>query len=519
MKRQRTSACVLCSLLVGCVVAAPRPPSRAAASAPPSPPRPVVLEIGTSHPLVLEDISADGRWVAFCQARRDTDDDGVIEVRGDANGFTHGDALQAFFSIDGRELAIDALVQLGYPGHHAAFVRDGALEVMDVRSGDTSVLVGDVGRDIRVLRSRVDFDADGTRMMYVRGPQSVPATAALPRSAIVVRDLATGRERMFEVEAVVGFVGFEPDGQHIHATLVEQDNDGDGVLEIVRMIDSSAPPPCRPPVGVSSMHGPKAYDHSRRVLAHSDDGEFFPEPQGFVGVAAGRVVVLDPDGSLVARRGRSSEQIAAASCRPSVVRIDAVRGRIAYVCMSVATESSSGEPRAPLFEYRDGRTHDIGVLADASGEGSDDDRTIAVDDRGIYDFELGVVVEPDPSDSCFRAEATWGTMNICRERNGPPFFWDAISKRRFPIAENLVFDAGERSVTDRTESSLRHRVNSMHAVRTAEGNAAVYDLARPRLLGRVPRKGLAIDLDGRVLLPAGEANGLLVGPLRWHAPR
>lgn len=199
-------------LLSGCQSAA-KPPRVVAASAPivpsaamaptpaaatPAAPIAPARDIGTAHPLTLQELDPDGRWLVICQARSDTDGDGKIDVDVGHHGDLYGDAMVPYLVFgDGPGDAIDTFVSRSRDGRWLAVIRNKALELVDanVPGAPRTVVLTDA--DLRddgfpFGDARAAAIADGgARMTYFRH------TAAGDR--IVIRELATGGERAVDV--------------------------------------------------------------------------------------------------------------------------------------------------------------------------------------------------------------------------------------------------------------------------------------------------------------------------------
>ena len=126
--------------------------------------------MGTAHPFVLTSASFHWRWVAGCQARQDTDQDGVISVGKGGRGELAGDRLQAYlWTSNGNEESIDAFIQSSSDGRYVAFVQSGHLIVLDARTQQRT--------DLNHLGARVtdlqDLAAPDTLLAFANGPWAV----------------------------------------------------------------------------------------------------------------------------------------------------------------------------------------------------------------------------------------------------------------------------------------------------------------------------------------------------------
>lgn len=76
--------------------------------------------------------------MALCQARKDTDGDGKIEIHVGHHGEIFGDDMQLYLVIDGGEgTRIDNLVDTSVDDRWIVVVRDGSLELVDTKARGT----------------------------------------------------------------------------------------------------------------------------------------------------------------------------------------------------------------------------------------------------------------------------------------------------------------------------------------------------------------------------------------------
>jgi hypothetical protein len=150
--------------------------------------------IGTAHPVMVKQIADDGSWLVACEARRDTDGDGKIRVSYGFHGRTYGDDLEPYLIIgSGPGTRIDAFVSQSDDGRWVAVIRGGKLVLIDTTAHTELVVSGadtrDDGDPYSVARA-ANISGDGTRMTYFRSDR------------LVIRELATGRERSVELGGV-----------------------------------------------------------------------------------------------------------------------------------------------------------------------------------------------------------------------------------------------------------------------------------------------------------------------------
>ena len=151
-------------------------------------------DFGTPGPTLLRGLDEQGRWMALCQARKDTDGDGKIEIYFGHHGDFFGDAMEQFLVLGGGEgTPIDYLVAQSEDGRWVAVIRGGELQLVDTTTGGYSVMAGaDLKADGRPgMRHRAAVFA-GNQLVFVR-------TADKANDRLVVLDLATQKEKELPV--------------------------------------------------------------------------------------------------------------------------------------------------------------------------------------------------------------------------------------------------------------------------------------------------------------------------------
>ncbi|HEY0191792.1 MAG TPA: hypothetical protein VGC42_11775 [Kofleriaceae bacterium] len=143
---------------------------------------PLVPRVLDAYPGQLVAVGPEDTWAVACQARHDTNGDGVVD-RTDAK------ALYVFPDARSDGEWIGSIETQSTDGRWLVAGSGGAggLRVVDLSSGDQQVVpVADVQR--RGRRAKIDRAAE--RLVYFRGEQS---------PALVVRRLETGVEQTFEL--------------------------------------------------------------------------------------------------------------------------------------------------------------------------------------------------------------------------------------------------------------------------------------------------------------------------------
>ncbi len=184
----------------------------------------VAEPIGTDAPLARVMGASDARWFVLCQAREDTDGNGRLETSWHLHG-TYGDELKHYLVLgSGAGTEIDYPAAQSERGEWLAVVRGGKLELIEAATYRQWTLSADTRDDW--YRSYdgsarfVSIAANGTRMTYLR------------RRDIVIRDLATGAERVVRVnQGKLWRVEVDPAGRWARVSVLRKDTDHDGVID------------------------------------------------------------------------------------------------------------------------------------------------------------------------------------------------------------------------------------------------------------------------------------------------
>lgn len=186
------------ALVVGLLAACTKAPQPAEPAPQPAPHQPAVVppartatgDYGTAHPTFVRAFDrVSSRWMALCQARKDTDGDGRIEIMVGHHGELFGDAMQLYFVIDGGDgTQVDHIVDTSLDDRWVVLVRGGGLELVDTKTRALCELKdADVESDNRpgAWHRAARFATD--RLLYIRHRDK--------GDALVIRDLATQTER------------------------------------------------------------------------------------------------------------------------------------------------------------------------------------------------------------------------------------------------------------------------------------------------------------------------------------
>jgi hypothetical protein len=172
--------------------------------------------IGTAHPLFVNGIAKNGAWYFICQARRDTNGDGVIDVHVGHHYYAGDEARPYLVWGSGPGWQIDEFVAADPLGNVVALRNGACLELVDMRARPGPTVTTLPNADLRDIGTfgvdrGVAFDARGERMLYLRNGLS---------NQLVVRELESGREIAVETgHTFVEKARLDPEGRRIHLTL------------------------------------------------------------------------------------------------------------------------------------------------------------------------------------------------------------------------------------------------------------------------------------------------------------
>ena len=298
---------------------------------------------GTAHPINVEAAARDGRWVAVCQARRDTDGDGAIDVMFGHHGEALGDAMTPYLIVGGGPgHPFDELIGHSPSGRYVGIREAGCLNLVDTVDGTATTLADADLRDPQPAlgpHRALSFDAVDKRVLFLR--------VSARGDRVVVRDLKTGHET--EIDPGPGFV--------VHAML---DPEGESVLidvatgdHLPRLITTLAPRSCRGEALSYSVFGSDELPSAIvRRIASSSGGRARDVP-GLIRSFGKDLLIRADDRSLVVADPQGRRQtIVPAACNATVSHVDASRHVVAFSCESEADEHGI----APVSIYRDGTT-------------------------------------------------------------------------------------------------------------------------------------------------------------------
>jgi hypothetical protein len=444
-------------------------------------------------PLTFERAAPDGRWILSCQARADTDGNGVIDVVMKPNGELGGDELARYLTFDsGSELVIDSLLAYSGDGRWVVIEQAGRSELLDTVSSarlDLSALGADTRRLAGPRSAHRTLAFDGDRFFYVRGSRAWE---------LVERQLGSGAERVLAR-------GSEP--------LRRFSLDAAGSLIVLEL--GSAEPGHKPESdwpyptesGKESCQGPVARYLAPRpsavapsYLVIDRDTTEVVRADDFAAAYGKTILRRDPDGTLFALSASSRRVFADRDCAGRILWMDAARDELLVGCAL---------PKKP------GRLG-VELIAHATRTPLEIDVAQLVFDEPARPSERLVPLYPGADVVIFDAEKRL----LHRLKSG-----DAVLATRGPKAllrrarALLLFDAGTGAVTP-LGGTLDPLGDALVGASLALVSPLLVELGSGAVRGSIPGRALALSSSGSALFAAtpASATSLAWGPLTWQGP-
>jgi hypothetical protein len=445
-------------------------------------------DIGTAHPLAGLMSSPDGRWFVLCQARKDTDGDGKIEIR---YGLHHNDgdrALPYLVLGTGPGELIDYPAAQSAHGEWLAIVRAGKLELIEGATYRRWTLPADVTNDFHWMRDKnarfVSIAANGSRMTYLRKERDT--------DIIVIRELPSGTERSIPVDDKLWRATVDPSGRWAEVTVMRADTDHDGKIDWPGGPTRSSLSECDTD---TLHHYPPQGDEPTRRWLDLVTGSFVDDPT-VIGVVGSDLLHRQTDDALVLGKAK----LADGRCHAQIEGVIASPPRVLLTC---------GAPKAKPIDMREEPVvvAGPGIFQTTRWKqyrmGYDavypHDRFARIDDTTYVDLTDGQEIAlPGPAKHEINSLAL---VNLHGE-------WAAFS-----LVTRTTTMLHERGAAG---DVLRYGVSTIVPI----GDSA-YDLRTGKRIGRADDTIEFIDDHGRVLRSphSHTADGMAApGPLRWDPP-
>jgi hypothetical protein len=303
----------------GCAAAVSVPKSQPTAAEAPAPVFKRGLSFGTADPYTLLGFDPEAQWVALCQAREDTDGDGITRVGFFHHGEASGDAMKTYFVLGGGEgEVIDGYLGRAASGAWVALRKGQRVYLLDTRTG----------AERELAQVNLDKEADPSPAGGIRTLAFSPAKEQLllvqeskaGRASVALMDLATGELRQIDLGAGrVWQAGFSDDGTWIQAALVTADRNGNGRLDLPTLATTLRGDACGQPAAYSTWGLEKEHDEILSVAVPVAGGKVRPVPE-VQGTLDGDLVLLRDDGTLVRENAAGAQQrLAGPKCGAGVL--------------------------------------------------------------------------------------------------------------------------------------------------------------------------------------------------------
>lgn len=272
-------------------------------------------DFGTANPALVHAADEDERWMALCQARRDTDGDGKIAVRFSIHGDVIGDAMEQYLILGGGDgTRIDAFAGGSDDGRWLAIVRDGKVELVDALTGDVFELPGaDAESDDRPGAPHRAARFAGNRLLYIRHD-------AAGDDRLVVHDPANHAEREIVISGRIWRIDGGGSDRIAQVYTVPQGE------SLPRLHSTLAKGECLGPWEAYSTHGMEGPTPTEHWI-DLDSGTEVPGDGGQI--AVGSTLVRTPaDGALYF----GADQIAPPSCHAKLLAVLPAPVRAMAIC-------------------------------------------------------------------------------------------------------------------------------------------------------------------------------------------
>jgi len=448
-------------------------------------------EIGSEGPVRLLEASSSGAWVALC--------DGEPRAAKLVLGSGTGEPLDELLAHDPS-------------GRYLVARLAGRAVLLDAISG-TRVDLSELGADLRRARAdyaehrALSFDADGRYLAYLR-------ITSGPR-AIVVRELATGRERSFAAgPGEIWSLRLSADARWVSFEAIREDTNHNGKLDWPAPEDVSRSRPCDEPLlpKLRSFGYQGRGDATVRGVVALDAGAVRDVPD-LVTPLGSALLLRTADGALSLERAGKRSPLAPSSCSGRVLFADAGRELVLAACAPPPPKKVRGRPLPPPSGKREVWLFGAGYAKSLSRElyetSIDRDATLGTrlvplypgSEAGVLDLERRELLPLSPGS---RVLATSGALAVVW-RGSELLRYDAETKTEQLLARGVLKNP------DFLQSGSTILLSPF----------VVVGARAPALMS--PGPALALTAGGMVLLPssrrATSAEVAIEGPLHWADAR
>jgi hypothetical protein len=452
--------------------------------------------IAGEGPLLLEAAASNGRWLAVCQARRDSDGDGKLRVSFGARGEARGDVLERYLITPSAEIASEGLLGASPDGRYALLLQRGALVLWDSQSAqglDLSQLGADAGlsaESFAELRSAA-FDANSERLLYLRPGNTGPR--------VVVRDLRDGTEQRFDPgPGPIWRARLAPSGTLAVLEMMTEDSNGNGRADFPAPF-LAAPRACAASPGRFHTFVDRG-DRAETVLLPLNGAPAIHNPDLMMPLA-NALLLRDPSGALLLERAGKKRVLEPAACKGRIVHADASRELFIIGC---AQKKKTGHVSLELVTAKERVPLGIELASiELDREASDSPRLVALypgTDTVLFDADHRDLHALQPGDVVLATRAGRALVR----RSKALLFYDADTRSELPIP--ISPDKYPEVLVTQPFAFV---------------SPVLVDLETAQVVGVSQERPLALSSQGQLLLSDGESasSGLVNGPLHWSTPR
>jgi hypothetical protein len=449
-------------------------------------------------PVTLQTVGHGGRFLVYCAARVDTDENGRLEVRVGALGALAGDQLRPELAIGGKppEL-IDDLLGYDDSGRYVVVRITRIVSLIDVSGGtrtDLSALGFDDRDDVLPERQHraLAFDPRGELLAYVRKGEP---------DQVIVRTLATGAERVLtDVPGQPFRFSWSPDGEWLLVSSAVEDTGENGRIDFPARLAKTARLSCASPIPRLSVR-PEFGDRPSTFVVRREETAARRVPD-LVMPFGSDLLTRVKDGPLVLELGGKKRPLTRPDCGSRVLHADPSRGLLLVACSTTKLPLRANvELLTPT-----GRA-DLGVAVHPTSI----DRWPAVPPPRLVPLYPGsevMLIDLDQKKALpLRPGDRVMTTSGAR----------ALVRRGSSI---VLYDAEAKSETQLLADTGRFADVVLQGSLVAIGSRVI-DVNEAKLLGNVDGRPLALTRDGDVLIADGgapSAERVALGPLRWRKP-
>lgn len=327
----------------GASVPSPRPAEKAAVSAPAAFKSGLVF--GSADPYTLLGFDPAAQWVVLCQARADTDGDGITRVGFRHHGERSGDEMKTYFVLGGGQgEVVDGYLGSDASGTWVALRKGQSVYLLNTRTGEQ--------RDLGTVP--LDKEADPSAAGGIRNLRFAPKKAEVllveapkgGRATVMVMDLTSGAVHRLELGlGRVWQAGFSSDGSWVQASVVTRDLNKNGKLDLPTIETNLSGDVCGQPSSYSTFGLDKDHDELTQVAVPAAGGKLrlVPNAQGSID---GDLIWTRPDGALVKESSSGKQQVLASpACAGAVLDYYSLAHKRWLVACRVATEHQAGGAR------------------------------------------------------------------------------------------------------------------------------------------------------------------------------